>query len=498
MWTLADRKIFNSDTVDEVISGGHDYIEGALGSDLKVQRTQDAGKARLDGEKELDRYQIIEAYLQMDVDGSGINSDIVVWVHYRSKKILRATYLYRVSPDGTRPYISAPFQPKAGQEYAAGLPELLYPLSQELDAIHNMKIDFGLVSTMPFGFYRATSGIDPETIQLEPGALIPCDNPQEDVYFPQLGNRTVFGNQEEQAIQTMVERLTSISDINMGLMNGQGATRTATGTKFLAGEMSSNLDVYLRRLNRGWKKALRYTLHLLQKRIPDGMSFRITGDDGADYWRTVKTADIAGDFDIELSPNSSSSNPQITQDQAAQILQTTMNPMLIQMGLINPGNIYEAVKNNMIALGVKDWGRYVTKPQGYTQQFTPIQEMDAILAGVPVQVQPQMDHQGFLDLYQHFIDDDMLHGQFTPDQWKPLAAQAQKHEQMLDALKQQASQTANVQQMQMNAQQGSQGISSGPQQGAAMGPAQGITPQGPVGNAPVSSGISPQLGGTNA
>jgi hypothetical protein len=504
MWTLADRKIFKADIVEEIIEQGHDYMEGALGSDLKVQKTQDAGKARLDGEKELDRYQIIEAYLQTDVDGSGINSDIVVWVHLRSKKILRATYLYRISPTGERPYFKAGFQPRAGQEYDAGLPELLFPLSQELDALHNMRIDFGLISTMPFGFYRATSGIDPETIQLEPGALIPVDNPQTDVYFPQLGNRTVFGMQEEQAINTMVERITSISDINMGIMNGQGATRTATGTKFLAGEMSSNLDVFLRRLNRGWKKALRYNFHLLQKRIPPGTSFRITGDDGADYWRTVSTDDISGDYDIELSPNSASSNPQMTQDQAAQILQTTMNPMLIQMGLVAPGNIYEAVKNNMIALGVKDWGRYITKPQGYSLQMNPLQEMDALLAGVPVPVTPTMDHQGYLDLYQHFLEDDQLHGQFNPAQWQVLTVQAKQHEAMMQALQQQQGQQNNINQMKLNAQQNMQGAQPSPGAppqapglGANMGPNQGIQPQGPVGSAPAPNAINPQLGGTS-
>lgn len=501
LWTFADRKVFNADVVQEVIEGGHDREEGALASDLKVQRTQDAGKARLDGEHELDRYQIIEAYLQTDVDGSGINSDIVVWVHYRSKKLLRATYLYRITETGERPYAKADFQPKKDQEYAAGMPELLYPLSQELDALHNMRIDFGLISTMPFGFYRATSGIDPETIQLEPGALIPVDNPQTDVYFPQLGNRTVFGMQEEQAITTMVERISSISDINMGVMNGQGATRTATGTKFLSGEMSSNLDVFLRRLNRGWKKALRYSLHLLQKRIPAGMSFRITGDDGADYWRTVSNQDISGDFDVELSPNSASSNPQITQDQASQILQATMNPMLIQMGLVTQGNIYEAVKNNMIALGVKDWGRYVTKPQGYTVQMTPIQEMDALLAGIPVPIAPTMDHQGYIDLYKHFLEDDQLHGQFVPEQWQVLTAQLKQHEAMMQALQQQQQHVNNINQMKVNSQQNQlnagQGPAPTPQLGDNMGPAQGIQPQGPIGSPVAPNSVNPQLGGTS-
>lgn len=458
LWTYADKKIFREDAVRAVIEGGPAYVEGAIGNEMKEQKAQNAGKSRLRDESEHDRYQILEAYLQVDVNGSGINSDVVVWVDFRSRELLRATYLYRLSALGLRPYAKADFHIREGQEYGVGMPELLYPLSQEMDAMHNMRIDFGLVSVMPFGFYRPSSGIEPETIKFEPGALIPVDNPQTDIFFPNLGNRTVFGMQEEQALQSMVERITSISDLNLGVMNGQGATRTATGARALVGEMSSNLDVYLRRFNRGWKKALRYTLHLCQKRTPAGLSFRLSGEDGSDYWKQVKSQDeLQGDFDIEVSPNSSSSNPQVQQENTDFILQLVQNPLLIQMQVVGPGQLWEAVKAAAAARGIKDYGKYFQKPQGYERVLTPVEEADRILAGQEVAISPNSDHQGFIAFFQHFHDTDELMGQFSHEQIALLAIQAKKHEQMMQALQSVQAQQANAQQMSRNASMGQGG-----------------------------------------
>ena len=459
LWTLADRKIFNSDAVSQVIEAGGDKKEGAIGNDIKQQRAENAGHAKITGEEDLDRYEIVEAHLSADVDGSGINANVVVWVHLRTKTLLRATYLYRVSPDGQRPFVKIDFQPRKDQEFAAGLIEMVFPLAKEMDAIHNMRIDWGMISVMPFGFYRASSGLDPATIQLEPGALIPVDNPQADVFFPNLGNRTVFGMQEEAAIQQMIERVTNISDINLGLISGQGATRTATGSRLLTGEMSSNLDVYLRRLNRGWKKFIRCLLHLLQHRIPPGMSFRLSGDDGKDYWRTIRsTKDLEGDYDIEVLPNSASSNQQIQIDTAQQIYQLTSNPLDIQLGIIGAQERYESVRNLLQALGVKDFGRYLAKVDESQRltKLTPEEEANRLLRGIDVPVQPGMDHEGFINWFQMVLDNDDLLGQFNEDQTIQLARQAKIHQQMMQAMAEMQAQQANVQQMRNNAAQSQQ------------------------------------------
>jgi hypothetical protein len=471
LWTLADRKVFDSDAVKTVIEAGPDNEEGMDGSDIKALRAQNAGQSQLATDADLDRYRVIEAYLKRDVDGSGITADIVAWVHERTGELLRATYLHRVSKTGERPFIKADYIIRKDQEYGTGVVELLYPLSKELDAMHNMRIDFGMISVMPFGFYRASSGIDPETIQLEPGALIPVDNPMTDVMFPNLGNRTVFGYQEEAALDSMIQRLTGVNEMSLGMMTSQGAARTATGARALVGESSANLDVHLRRLNRGWKKALRCLLHMLQQRIPEGLSFRITGETGLDYWRTIRASeDLQGDFDIEVSPSSASSNASIQAEIADFIMQAVADPLAIQLGTVTPNQYYEAKINQLRARGVKDYGRFFQKPSANTRIFTPEEEANRILRGIEVPVSPESDHEGFISWWEMAKGNDEILGQFDEQQTMLLEVQAQKHAQTLKALQAMAAQQANAQQMQRNASMSAEQapVAQGPQQGMPM------------------------------
>ncbi len=453
LWTLADQKKFELEAVEETIEAGPDGAAAADTTGIKQQRAENAGRASIDVDSDLDRYKILEAYLRLDVDGSGINTDVVVWVHYRSGRILRATYLHRINKSGERPFFKIDYHKRPDQDYGIGLIEILHPLSKEMDAIHNMRIDAGLLSTIPFGFYKPTSSIEPATLQISPGALIPLDDPQSDIYFPNLGNRTAFGFQEEQAIQTMVERLTGVNDMGLGAMTGaQGATRTATGARALLGEQNANLDVYLRRLQRGWKRCLKYLLHMLQQRMPDGFAFRVTGETGQDYWRYIKTQqDICGDYDFEISPNTTDSNPQIQMQTAQEILQLVLNPLAMQMGIVAPGNVYEAYKQMFKAKGVKDFGRYITKPADYTYLPTPMEEINRILRGIEVPVLPQSDHEGYLTVFEEILGSDELLGQFDEQAAVMLAVQAKKHEEMMAALQAQQAQVANMNQMQQNA-----------------------------------------------
>jgi hypothetical protein len=202
---------------------------------------------------------------------------------------------------------------------------------------------------------------------------------------------------------------------------------------------------------------------MLQQRIPEGLSFRVTGADGDDYWRQIKSAkDLEGDFDIEVSGNSANSNKQIQQQTAAQIVQMQANPLYIQLGIIGPGQIFEGLKTHFKAQGIKEWNRYIQAPQGYQMQLTPMEEANRIARGINVPVTPQMDHQGFLDLYNQIFHDDHLLGQFSEQAAIQLARQAKQHEQMLAALKQQQAQAAEAaQNQQAMAQPGAQAAPGG-------------------------------------
>lgn len=452
LWQLVDQKVYSEEAVEKVIAGGGQNLSSEPANAIKVDQAHSAGVAGPDKEFDAIRYQVLERHTKINVDGSGIPADIILWVHKESCEILRATYARRVNPTGLRPYFKIDFHKRHGQESGVGIIELLYSLTKELDAMHNMKVDFGLISSMPWGFYRPTTSLTEERMPLEPGSLIPLDNPQTDVYFPQLGNRSIFAAQEEASLYQMIERFTAISDMSLGIVGAQGATRTATGTRALLGESNANLDVYLRRMNRGWKPALTFIFHKLQQRLPPGFQFRILGDDGNNYWAQIEDPrELAGMFDFELEANSANSNKSVQIEAANQIYQLTGNPMDMQLGIITPLERYEALKNLLQVTGVKDYGRFLKKPDGFARVFSPIEVANRVLAGLDIKLGPEQDLQGFIDWVQHAIDDDEILGQFNEQQTVTLVDKMKQAEGMLKSLSKQEAQNANAQQIQMNA-----------------------------------------------
>jgi hypothetical protein len=369
-------------------------------------------------------------------------------------EIVRATYLHRVMRAGMRPFFKIDFHKRHGVEYGVGLVELLYSLGKEIDAMHNLRLDVGILTSIPFGFYRPTSStLKEEKLDISPGSMIPLDDPQRDVYYPNLGNRVSFGFQEESALQQQVERLTSISDMNLGIISGQGAARTATGARAIIGEGNANLDIFLKRMNRGWKQALKYMFCQLQDKLPDGFQFRLLGDDGQLQWKEVPTRqELQGMFDFELEGNSANSNPQMQLEQANLLYQMTGNPMDLQLGLISPLERYNAVVSVLKANKIHDFSKYVRKPQGIMTVYTPQEIANRVLDGMPFQLDPTQDLQGFIDLVQLILTEDEMNGQFDQFQLAALIGKAQEAQGLLESLQQQEAQQMAAQQQQMNTQ----------------------------------------------
>lgn len=462
LWTLADQGIFTAEAVEEVIRGGPDMMGSDVTGGVKQERASRATAGSVDKHFDVDRYRILEAYIKVDVDGSGISSDVIVWVGHTSRALLRSTYLFRVSPSGKRPFATVDFHRKGNTEKPVGLVELTYSLTKELDFMHNTRIDVGLLSTMPIMFYRASSSMQMETMPMQPGAMIPLDNPQQDIYIPNLGNRTSFGMQEESALYSMIERMTSVSDLSLGVIGAQGATRTASGARIVANESSTNLDIYVKRMNRGFKKLLHLMLEQLQTKIAPGFEYMITGDDGQNYFNRITSKEqIAGSYDFVLEASSNASNKQIQLDTAQQLYQLTGNMLDLQLGLISPVERYEAIKNLMQALGVKAISKYVRKPDQVVRKFTPEEVANRILAGMDVPLDPTQDLEGIIAYIEYVFANDNLLGQFGEQQAIALEMKRREAQALLEAMQAQQAQVNNIQQQQQNAAQSQQQAGAG-------------------------------------
>lgn len=455
LWTAVDQKRFKREAVEKLIEGGQQFEAAGVGAGIKQQRDIKAGSNSYDGGNSLDRYQIIEWCFKYDTNGSGINSDLVAWVSLQTGDVLGCTYLRRISPTGERPYSVAYFHKRKGESHGIGLGEILLPLTREIDAMHNIRIDNAIFQSIPFFFYRASSGMDAAKLQVEPGMGIPLDNPQTDVFFPNVGNRTSFTANEEQVIQGYVERLTGISDLSLGVQSGQqGATRTASGVRALLGENNNNLSVHLRRLNKAWSKILRTSFHLLQNRCEPDFQFRITGENGQDVFRKIFDQDLALEVDFELSANTANTNKSVQMETAQILVQTTMNPLNIQMGLSGPNEMYASQKNYLSTIGVKDIHRYLKKPADYGYVMSPEEEFQRVIREQKVDVQPNSDHKGFIAFAMSMLEQQDATPNsrtLTHDQELLIIDQVKKHQAMDAAMDQQAAQQNVANQMQQNA-----------------------------------------------
>src|SRR3990167_936434 len=403
----ANRGDFNKKEVEEILKGDAKENSDVAGWERNEYKERMDRQIGVEDKREL--FTIYEWYGKYDVDGDSIDEEVVFWVDAEFGKVLRWTYLDRILKNGKRPFYKIDLIPRPRKAYSIGLVELLYPLNKELDAIHNQRVDFGTITNIPFGFYRASSGLKPENIKLEPGILIPLDNPQGDVFFPSRPNATIWGFQEESSLIDFAQRLSSISDLNLGRPVSQqvGAARTAFGTAAVLQEGNIQIDLVIRRLIEGWEKVLDGILLLLQEKLPAGVVLRVTGqNDNLIFKPLISRREIAGKFDFDVRGNSLTLNKALQQQKMLQMGQFIVNPVPLQIGIVGPSEIYEYLIDLGKSMEISRIKNYYRKPPEAVLPISPIDAIGRMMQGDEVPVSLVDNHAQNLEVVQEFINSD--------------------------------------------------------------------------------------------
>jgi hypothetical protein len=383
-------------------------------------------------------YNIYETYLRYDIDDDGIDEEIVAWVEDRSKRVLRITYLERVGPGSKRPFVLKKFIPQPGP-YGKGLGEILYGLNNELDYIHNQRLDYGTLQNLPFFFYRAASGLNPISLKLGPGMGVPVDDPQGDINFPRLNGGTSYGFQEEAQVTRYSENASGITQFTLGNIQQQGATRTATGTAALVNELNANIDIHIKRYQRGYRKNLIILDLQLQDLLPLGTIIRVVGMDGQDIYKRFENREaIRWQADFDLTANSINSNKAIERETAQMLIQQLANPIALQTGIANQDNLYAAYKNLLQKFEIRDIDAYITKPENSPESpFSAKDEINMIIVGVEPPLVVKDRHQEKLAFFDEFEQSEDF--SWMTEGHIPLYQKVrQYHEQMANAIAAQA------------------------------------------------------------
>lgn len=441
----ANLGFFMKDAADRVLAEAPTVNDRSKGWDTMLAQQE----ARLSGVKPDDNmvsaYTIHECYLRYDIDQDGIDEELVVWREWNTGTILRITYLDRVSPTGKRPFVLKKLIPMSGTPYGLGFGEILFGINNLLDYIANQRLDAGTFNTFPWFVYRAGSGLQDGDIRIGPGKGIPVDNVG-DIAFPRVNGTPSYGFQEESLVTDYAERVSGVSRLAQGQVGGQGIARTATGAASLVSELNTNLDIFIKRYQFGFKKSLRIIDKQCQELLPLGLEYRVTGmaNEGQVYNRFADRESIKFDCDFDLVGNSVNSNPAIERDVATQMLQYALNPIMLQTGIVGPKQVYNTMKNLLQKLEIRDIESYIQSPDGITgPQFTAQDEINAIAAGVELPIMPNDDHMKKVEYYNQFEQSPEF-GFLTQDHMPLYAKMKAKHEQYASAIAAQAPLAANT------------------------------------------------------
>ena len=382
---------FNRDAVDELLRHREPTGEddtGSGGTQTHRDLVQDVEGVDADAsDARASTYTIIEDYRTYDIDDDGYDEQIVTWIcDSLPNRVLGWDYLANVYAHGRRPYRVGRFFPIPFKFYGLAFAEIIRNLQDEINAIHNQRVDAGTLSNMPWYFYRASSTHNPTTYPLKPGTGIPIDNPQTDVQFPRLQFDAAFGQNEESLVYQYFERLTGLTDLALGRQPSRvGATRTATGVASLLSESGLRFKTAMEAFQRFWVGVFEDVLALDQQYLPPGVEFRVTGR-LPEFLRLASRAEIAGKFDITLSATTETINKQVMREDAMTLMQLIASQAGLQMGLVGHKGLRRAYTDLFRAFN-KEADLYL-EPAQQDIVRTPEEELALILAGKPIKPTP--------------------------------------------------------------------------------------------------------------
>lgn len=499
---LQKSKFYDLMTKDDIEALAN-YARSIQGDDDREETQRDdlggkvAPPTTHDKAKSHDTLTRLICFDRYDIDGDGLDEDVIWWVILETKQLVKARVLQEVyptlKPTRPRPFAEASLFPVRGRRVGISLLEMMEGLHDAMKTLLDQTIDANTMGIVPFGFYRPTSSMQSEVLRLGPGELFPLADPSRDVNYPQIGNPqaqgmainlfTILAQQEE--------KVTVIGDFQLGRVPAGKSTalRTTGGMQLLAGQGEARPERILRRFFGGLAQIFSIMHDLNQYFLPKMKQIRIQGvsKPGTDPYLDVPSSAVRGEYQFKFRANAMNTSKQILQQTLQTLMSTYVSQIAIQLGISTPETIYNLLRDFGKALGSDpEASRYINPPTPgvggprlFAEEAMALMLQDQVPTGMPAEQGGWLEHlQKLGEIVQQLMAEDVDTGQITPEQGQLIQG-------YLATVKQRAAEEQQQQQIQAAAQQFAQ------QQGGG-GPT-GRPPE----NAPPNPNQNPRLSSGN-
>jgi len=353
-------------SIEKSALGDIDFFAGIdLQDERNVNFTKDLreGVDRINNPSKLVR--VIDMYCHYDLDKDGINEKCHFLLAPDFSVILKKQ---RLENDSQKfPFVRFASEIMDDRWFSPrGFPEHLQDLSKEIDAQHNQKIDSQTIRNAPVFTFR--SGIiNPRLVKFIPGQGIPVPGttPLEDaIQIMNNNNPNVEFSyeREELLLKTTIQEYLGQLDYSVQSMINKRQPRTLGEVQMQsqAANMVFSLDasIYANALG----EIFTQMLELCQQYMPERIFTLVVGQEGVQPLHIARD-EIQGKYHIFCRGNDINSNPQLRAQKALAKVQILLNPLIMQIGVVNPMNVFNILKHFLQADGELAWQEMITQPQ---------------------------------------------------------------------------------------------------------------------------------------
>lgn len=335
---------------------------------------------------------------RLNVKDDGLGGDkrtteIVVFWQPDLQLVLGACRLIDIFPDGRRPFIISQATRDVNKIWGIGDCEMLEPINNEMDALHQLAMDAGAGSIGPVVFYNPASGYNPQSHKIEPWTAIPSTDPNGikvvNLGQIQLGPYVLLMNQ----LLSFAERLSAVTDPQLGRQSSQpNAPRTLGQQQILQGESNTLLLLGIRLERESMRELLQRIWDMDKRWLPKPFFFRVTEEDPGDV---LTEEDMMGEYDFDIGPVTMVSN-------RSQRMQETMQLLTILLQMKLPAPLALLVRKIAVKLGHPDVAKLIPDMAEMQPPSTPEEEHARLAQGEAVHVHPQDNHPGHIAEHEDY------------------------------------------------------------------------------------------------
>lgn len=324
-----------------------------------IEKDEREGITRL---REDNLVRVWETYGWFDIDKDGKEEKCLVTSFPDFKRVVRKVLIDTLS--GEYPFVKFYYELAYNRWYShRGVVEMTEDIIKEIDTQHNMKIDAQTLRNAPMMLFRPGM-VNPNAVRLMPSQAIPVQGvtPFDDALkVMDFHNPNIeFSYEREQMIlETKIQELTGIVDYSLNSMINRRQPRTLGEVEAQASDANRVFSLDVSHYTQAFTKLIQKIYELWCEYGEEEYEFKYFGE--ASQGETIKLSreEIQGSYKIIIRGNDSNTNPQLKLQKASQILQASMNPMLIQMGIVGPQQIAMGLKRFYQSLDVENWEQLI-------------------------------------------------------------------------------------------------------------------------------------------